>query len=186
MKFWTVQKRNVMEIIKEKGEYQPDFSKSDYLKLVPQMKDLYELILEAFNVINSENVPGLIFAFTVSDNEKVYEIENIETFYAIIQEKQAAIESLWKELCTQDVVIVELDYEEGFNPILVDINDFQFLIPPIVFPHPYTKSDFLRISKDIYNGKLKQSIFPSGIIQVHLPYIRRENIINIHNMFELV
>ena len=34
MKFWTVQTKDVIEIIQEKGVYQPDFNNSRYLHMI--------------------------------------------------------------------------------------------------------------------------------------------------------
>lgn len=47
MKFWSVQTKNVMEIIQEEGRYQPDFQKSNYLKKLPHMEELYHFILKS-------------------------------------------------------------------------------------------------------------------------------------------
>jgi len=185
MKFWTVQKRNVIEFVMKNGDYQPDFSKSDYLQIQPNLKDLYNMVLESFNEVNGINLPGVIFSFMDCDYEKIYQIENIETFYTFIQNKQSAIESMWKKLSKQDVVIVELNYEERFNPIFVDINDFQLLMPPIMLFPPYEEQDLKRICMDINNGQISRSVFPSGIIQAHLPYIKSENIVNTYSLFDL-
>ena len=38
-----------MEIIQEEGRYQPDFQKSNYLKKLPHMEELYHFILKSFN-----------------------------------------------------------------------------------------------------------------------------------------
>lgn len=185
MKFWTVQKKEIIEMVKKNGSFQPDFSKSDYLQLDPNLKDLYYMVLDAFNKKNNMNLPGLIYAFMWSDDKKIYQIENIEAFYAFIQNGQSAIKSLWNTLNKKDVVIVELNYEEEFNPIYVDINDFQFLMPPIMILPPYNRDDIDRISMEISKGEITRSILPSNIIQAHLPYIKSENIVNVYSMFEL-
>lgn len=59
--------------------------------------------------------------------------DNFTSFYSFIQNKRAVIESLWNELSSKDAVILELNYDDNFNPIFLDINDFQFLMPPIFF-----------------------------------------------------
>ena len=141
-------------------------------------------MLESFNKINGLNLRGIIFAFSQSDSQSVYEIENFTSFYLFIQNKRAVIESLWNELKSKDTVILELNYDENFNPIFLDINDFQFMMPPIDFLYPFTEQDIVRICWSIENGKITRSIFPSNVIQAHLPYIKLENIVNTYSMFD--
>lgn len=185
MKYWTVQKRELIELARKEGSYQPDFKKSEYLKINADLKDLYNAVLEAYNHINSSNLTGLIYAFLRSDDEAVYQIENYEEFRILIKRKKSAIYSLWKQLMKNDVVVVELDYEEKFNPLLIDINDFQFLMPPIRILPPYTEQDIERILRELYTGQISRSIFPSNVIQAHLPYIKAENITEIYPMFDI-
>ncbi len=184
MKFWTVQKKEMINLAKE-NIYQPDFRKSVYLKYRPELKELYELVLNSYNKINNTNLPGLIFAFLQSDGKSVSEINNFDLFYSLIQRKKSAIRYLWEELRTQDALIVELAYDEDFNPIVLDFNDFQFLMPPIKITKSYTEQDIKRICQNISNGIFESSPFPTDVIQAHLPYIKKENIVNRYPMFDL-
>lgn len=184
MKFWTVQNKEIINLVNKNGVFYSDFIKSNYLKLNTNLKDLYNLVLESFNKINELNLRGIIFAFSQSDSQSVYEIENFTSFYSLIQNKRAVIESLWNELKSNDVVILELNYNENFNPIFLDINDFQFLMPPIVFPYPFSEQDIERICWSIENGEITRSVFSSNVIQAHLPYIKSENIVNTYPMFD--
>lgn len=184
MKFWTVQKKEIINLVNKNGIFYSDFTKSNYLKLNPNLKDLYGLVLKSFNKINDLNLRGIIFAFSQSDSQAVYEIENFKSFYSFIQNKKAVIESLWNELKSKEAVILELNYKKDFNPIFLDINDFQFLMPPIVFPYPFTEQDIERICWSIENGRITRSVFPSNVIQAHLPYIKSENIVNTYSMFD--
>lgn len=190
MKYWTVQKREIIEIAKKEGVFQPDFRKSDYLQryskpLYLEVEKLYDMVLTAFNKINGTNLPGVIFAFMRGDGKMIYQIEDINEFYSFIQNGKAAIQSLWNTLLTEDTVIVELNYEEEFNPIFIDINDFQFLMPPIMILPPYNSEDVSRIYGEICRGEITSSALPSNIIQTHLPYIKPENIVNVYPMFDL-
>lgn len=184
MKVWTVQNKDVINKVESEGIYQPDFSKSNYLQLKPKLEGLYKMILESFNKINSINLPGVIYAFMRSDDEQIYEIRDFEEFYSLIQNKRTVIDSLWQELMKKDSIVMELNYEDNFNSIFIDINDFQFLMPPIIFPYPYTEQDVARICSNICNGEITQSVFPSYVIQAHLPYIKSENILNTYSMFD--
>lgn len=165
--------------------YQPDFKKSVYLKAYPELKELYGLVLNSYNKINNTNLPGLIFAFLQSDGQSVSEINNFNSFYSLIQNKKSAIWCLWRELINQDALIVELAYDEDFNPIVLDFNDFQFLMPPIEITESYTERDIIRIRQNISNGIFESSPFPTNVIQAHLPYIKKENIVNTYPMFGL-
>ena len=64
-------------------------------------------------------MPGLIFAFLQSDGKSVFEINNFDLFYSLIQNKKSVIWCLWRELLIQDALIVELAYDEDFNPIVL-------------------------------------------------------------------
>lgn len=185
MKFWTVQKTTVVDTVNKSGIFSPDFSKSDYVAMKPKLKNLYNVILLSFNKVNNVMLPGLIFSFMASDNKKIYPISDIHSFNDLINEKKPVIEDLWENLCSNDTVILELDYSKEFNPIYIDVNDFQFLMPPITIIPPYTDNDIQYLLEDINNGIIRPSVFPSGLIQAHLPYIKSENITNIYPMFKL-
>lgn len=184
MKYWTIQTNSVFDDIQSKGYYQPDFSKSRYLNLNNELNALYNVILESFNSINHINLPGIVFAFVKSDGNRISSFSSYEEFKTFMTSKKAVIDSLWKHLKT-DAVIAELDYEDDFNPIFIDINDFQFLMPPIMLMPPYTEESLDRILRDISLGQISHSEFPSYIIQAHLPYIRAKNLTNVYPFFDL-
>ncbi len=188
MKFWTLQTKRVIEEALNSGVYQPDFAKSTYLQEIPEFEPLYDLILDSYNQVNGDNRPGLIFSFLYSDDERCFYFDSFDAFYAGIQKRKAAILSLWKHLkATPDMYIVELKYDGpiNFNPILIDINDFQFLRPPISFPFPYVPQDVERLHRALRGGYLEKSRFPSYLIQAHLPCIQAKNIGEIYEVFDL-
>ena len=167
MKFWTIQSKDVIKIVNEKGIFQPNFDKSRYLAINSNLKDLYHFVLQAFNKINDMDLHGVVYAFARSDGRRIYPIEDINEFCAFIQDKRAVIDGFWQMLAKCDVEIVELIYDEKFNPIFVDINDFQFLMPPITFFPPYTEQSINRICENISKGQIAVSEFPSNVIQSH-------------------
>lgn len=185
MKFWTIQTKDVIESIQEKGVYQPDFNSSRYLHTNQNLSTLYSVILQSFNQINKKDLPGVIYAFAKSDNHRIYSINTIEEFEEFIKSKQSVIGGFWKQLDKENSVILELSYEDNFNPIFIDINDFQFLMPPVMLLPPYTQESINRILRDITQGQITLSEFPSNVIQAHLPYIEKRNIINIYPVFEI-
>lgn len=186
MKFWTIQNKDVLKTIEEQGLYQPDFNCSSYIKDNEDLADLYALILQSFNRINQEQLPGVIYAFVQSDNQQIFSINSIDEFKDFVKSKQPVIGSFWKNIDKENSVIMELDYENTFNPIFVDINDFQFLMPPIMILRPYTEESIHRIIRDIQLGQITRSEFPSHVIQAHLPYIEKKNVINTYPIFDIV
>jgi hypothetical protein len=185
MKFWTLQKRDILEKVLNDGCYQPDFSQSSYVKRIKHLDMLYDLVLDSFNRNNHTNLPGLLFAFTATDNQYIYDIPDIDAFVAYICDHAGAIKSLWNTLIKDNVVIMELEYADNFNPIYIDINDFQFLMPPYVPLPPYSQNDPLRLLNLLSSGQVMPSVCYSGIMQAHLPWIRPENLVATYEVFPL-
>jgi hypothetical protein len=72
-----------------------------------------------------------------------------------------------------------------FFPIYIDINDFQAVMPPLIEIPPYTEAEFERILERLKRGVFQTSIFPSGLIQAHLPFIKKEDVIGIFDVFPI-
>lgn len=80
------------------------------------------------------NLSGIIFAFSQSDSQSVFEIENFTSFFSFIQHKRAVIGSLWNELRSKNAVILELNYNENFNRGYLEpnlIQTFKFATPEL-------------------------------------------------------
>lgn len=185
MKFWTIQNKRVIEIINKEGIYKPDFSYSGYLEEIEELRDLYSLILKAFNDINDSDLSGVVFSFAKCEDNWIKPIETIVEFKEFIKSKHAVIASYWNHIDKANSVLIELEFEEDFNPIFIDINDFQFLMPPIMLMYPYTEESINRIIRSIMTGRITVSEFPSNVIQAHLPYIEKKNVVNIYPLFEI-
>ena len=180
MKFWTVQSSQVIDIIQEKEIYQPSFNKSKYLEIIPDLNDLYSMLLDSFNFINHTNLPGIVFSFAKEENTKITQIYTYEDFKSIIINNQHIIGGLWNVLKKRNNYIIEFNYSNEINPIHIDINDFQFLMPPLTIGYPYTSNSIKRIQKILETGEYSISELPSKIIQSHLPNIHKKDIINIY------
>lgn len=180
MKVWTIQQKEVIDIISGNDAYAPDFKYSQYLKKMPQLKPLYDYILKSFDQCNGTHSLGLVFAMTSVDGE----INNINEFLDFIMNHSYAIESMIKNIVNSNSYVLELEYEEKFNPIAIDINDFQFLMPPVIYMPSYSEEDEERILYNISHGIYQPSNFPSGVMQLHLPYIKKKNVINIYKVAE--
>lgn len=141
-----------------------------------ELKNLYSNILDSFNDINNTKLEGIIFGFSKIDTNtnEVEFINNIEEFKNFLNDKQNVIGTYLNSLYPKDnFVIIELEYDEKFNPIYIDYNDFQFLMPPIYMIYPFNKKSIDRIYSSIKSGELTKLDFPSNIIQSHLPYIKK-------------
>ena len=185
MKFWTVQQKSVLQKIQEDGVYQANFYMDPFLQSNPLMMELYLFILETFNWNHDTEYSGLIFAFAGLDHNTIYGFDTMDEFQKYINAHSFAIKSFWKRVAKEDYVILELEYEEDLNPQYIDMNDFQLLMPPRVILPPYTEASFERIKEDLMLGQISASELQSGVIQVHLPYIKAENLKNIYPVFPL-
>ena len=61
MRFWTIQSTSVIEILRQKGFYQPDFSISRFLMKNPPLAELYRFVLNCYNQVNHARLPGLTY-----------------------------------------------------------------------------------------------------------------------------
>lgn len=115
------------------------------------------------------------------DNQGIKGFANEMDFQNYITIKKDVIYSLWKDLNKQDSIILELEFNEPFwNPLFIDINDYQYLMPP------YYEED----SAQVILSRLSQVCWatgglPSGIVQAHLPYISVNMVKNVYNMFTI-
>ena len=185
MRFWTIQSTSVIEILRQKGFYQPDFSISRFLMKNPPLAELYRFVLNCYNQVNHARLPGLVFAFLKSDNNAVYQFQDADDFYQHMCSHGYAVKELWNQFDPETSVVMELEYPDNFNPLFIDINDFQLLMPPMMVLPPYTEDSFKRITEDLREGVISSSDFPSYIIQAHLPCIWKENVCNLYSFFEL-
>lgn len=198
MKLWTAQSISILETISAEGVYKPNFNLSRYLMTSGEFSALYNKVLESFNAINALDCEGVAFCFAVSDNQAVFEISDFKEFFEMVQKGKPAIESLWNNLCNRadtaifeleyptiglDPIILETSYGEPFRPFFIDINDFQYLMPPFIelpnFPHGYEWV----LLKSLEEGRTMVSPFPSHVMQAHVPSITEKNIVDIYKPF---
>jgi len=187
-KIYTVQKKMILDHINEKGIYHPNFNYSTYPQAVgqPALLKLYQVVLDAFNRNNQCEFPGLVFCFLLGDNEGVYFWTDYKSFEETIKARKMAIASLWNKMATDEYVILELDAEKyPFNYLSLDINDFQFLMPPVMALPPYDEDDLERILADLFDGCVPNTKLPSNIFQAHIPYITKESILNVYPVFSI-
>lgn len=184
MKFYTLQPRFVMDIVNENKLYEPDFNKSEYLAKDKDLKTLYNFFLQSFNDINLTDQKGLVFTFLGYDNINHASIDNINDMLSFLNFHDNAIHSLMQELLHRENMVwfeIEAPYP-FFNAMALDINDFQYIMPPLVEKlDPYTEGDFARILRDIERGRIPDCKLPSGVMQAHLPAIYQKDVLNVYD-----
>ncbi|GAA7455589.1 hypothetical protein [Helicobacter pylori] len=189
MKFWTIQDRNILKIIENNRIYQPNFNKSRFLEKNKELTELYNFLLKSYNDLNSMSLPGLIYAFMKHDGKKTCEINDKKEFDHLIKTKKNIVGGYWSSIDIENSIVLELNYNENFQFIPIDLNDFQFLMPPKVplfWAPQYTTDSERRIHSNIEQGiEPNKFDFPTGIMQVHLPNIKKENILNTYSCFKL-
>lgn len=185
-RFWTVQHKSVLDVVAMNGFYQADISKSPFVMENPPREELYRLLLDAFNEANDFRLKGLIFGFAYREDSQIRSFQDILEFAAFLRQKKNVINVLWSRFYSDDYVILCLDYpEDSFNPLFIDINDFQFLMPPITILPPLTYDSIARIVTDIRHARITPGELPSYLIQAHLPVIHEKNITEVYRMFSL-
>lgn len=180
MKIWTIQSSKVIRIIEKEGEYHPCISKSWCLQNNPKIFVAYNFILKSFNKINSLNEDGLVFGFTKLEQDSFIDIEDMYDFSSFILENQNVLAPLLGFLTSKDCKILELDIEESFNPIYMDYIDFSLLVPPITHNEFFNLEYDITLRTNINKGFFNKSSFQTGVIQVHLPKITKNQICEIY------
>lgn len=186
MKFWTVQKKDHVYQALEEGMYFPDFKMSDTVRDNPRQGPLFDYLLQSFNTVNNCSFPGLIFTFLQAQGSEFGQIPDLESFMKLMFRRSDVVKTLWKYMDRPENVLVEMEVNEHFlNPLYIDLNDFWFLMEPRIVMPPYTEGEDRHLLDLLAKGQMQISPLPSNIIQGHLPFIRREQIIATYPVFEL-
>lgn len=190
MKFWTIQHKSVFDILNQLGVYFPDFQKSYFVQKYPERTQLYNFLLKAFNENNKTDVPGLIFAYFYLEDNVVRSFDSYIQFKDKMTENSYTLSKLWNEFKERgDYYVVELEYSNlgnNFNPLFIDINDFQHLTPPILYNLIYTKDEVESIANNLRNGISLTSRYPSNIMQGHVPAISALfNVVDVYDFFDI-
>lgn len=189
MKFWTIQSKEVMDIIESENAYYPDFSKSRYVLNKKPMNSLYSFVLNSFNSVNHESYKGVVFSFVKLNNNGIVAFKSSNEFSSYIKQKKNIVGQTWS-CFSRNSKILEIDLIDDFNPLYIDFNDYQIIMPidpitEILYGNPGGEY------KDILMSNLQNGIFQMtpnyacGLIQAHLPYIKKENIVNVYPLFKI-
>ena len=166
---WTIQSKKVLNIIEEKEVYYPNIN-----LLNGNYHSTYKIVLDSFNNINKCKYDGLIYGFAKYGKEQYF--DTIDELYQYFLNNPAitAAFNLW----SSEFVILQLEYEDNFNLIPIDFNDFIQIIPPIWDKEAY-KIIVSRIEMGVYKGGYTLPSFT----QVHTPYIKKQNIVRVYPNF---
>lgn len=194
MKFWTVQSNEVFDIIEKEGIYYPDFNKSRYND--ESMKLVYSFLLNSFNIVNNLSCTGLVFSFVKFGFNVPTIFDDFSDFSSFIKSKSDIVRYMWCSF-SKDSKILEIEIEDNFNPLYIDFNDFQILMPKNL--ETIKKIEFYKLLgikvdigeeyEPILRDNLEKGIFyktvkhSCGLIQAHLPCIKRENILSVNPLF---
>ncbi|MDT8716975.1 hypothetical protein IAI10_09925 [Clostridium sp. 19966] len=163
--FWTIQSRKVVDIVNSEGEYYPSFTN--------RKKD-YRIVLESFNANNKTDYKGLVFGFAKRNREGCF--ENVDELYEYLFQNPLVTDAF--DFWDKEHVILKLETRENFNQIPIDFNDFNQITFPI-WGMEVNKNIINLVNKGYYNDN---SILPS-FTQIHIPYIKKEMIVNIYGNF---
>ena len=184
---WTAQSTDVLESLIRKRVYQADFKKSSYLRnYIPNNETLYRVTLSSFNRINGTDVPGLIYAFTFTNNHRIYDVPTYERFMTELRSAKNSVRTLWRHFIEEQRVLLQIMVEDEFNPMYINYNDYQEIMPPIeLMPPYYTEATVNRIIDNFVRGEVEPSPFPSSLMQVHFPQIEASDVLGVFPMFRL-
>lgn len=170
--FWTIQSTEVINIVNNQGCYYPDFA---YQKA--GARSTYQIILDSFNNLNKCTYSGLVFGFAKKGENNYFDnINEIYTYFLQNPDVTAAFD-FWNE----QYAILQLQFQEEFNMIPVDFNDFIQIIPPI-----WDRKAYELICSSIKKGVNAKGYTLPSFTQIHAPYIKKENIINIYGSFNKI
>lgn len=201
--YWTVQDASILEQIQDTG-YLPHIDDSIYLKdFYPDTDDdrreLVRLYHTAVNGVCTANdlcptsIDGVVFAFAKFDAEnlQIASINTFDEFYRFVQNNKDTMQSCWTYLSSNpNAVVMHLRFPETYLPVHLDLNGWNYCAPPM---SPWMNEDERRknIIKGLANGSPQYSgllggLMPNDVIQCHLPFIRKENLVDCYPMFSLM
>lgn len=198
---WTVQSKKVIEIINTHGEYLPSVDHAGF----DQMKLCYYAAVSVFNLVNKQQREGVAFAMAPAPNAPFPSIEELMAFFHRDPGMLFFLAKNGKSLIDDDHVLLKLRYHEDFNPIPIDIHSFVAFSDYLDYHENEYGQPCLKLTQRLqedpnyskiqrqficwkngeYGGPFAEEsarIFRDfeTMIQLHLPYIRSENIVEIH------
>ncbi len=187
---FTIQSKEVLQILLNAGEYYPDINKSVGYE---DMKKLYPYLLDIFNELNNSNYTGFVFSF-LSDNKTGKVFNTIDDLYEYFLNYPNIIDmfNFWND----EYTILELEIDESINLMPVDIND-SIKLDAVITQDCQTLSmcgyknqedlvlDIYNIENHLIDGTINPNTRLKSFIQGHYPHIKLSNIKNIYYNYNL-
>ena len=173
------------------------------------MKLCYYAALSAYNSINQSRRSGLVFVMAPAPEEPFSTLEEVTAFFHRDPKKLEFLAKSGKSLIYDNHVLLKLRYPEQFNPIPIDIHTFVAFSDYLDYHENEYGQPCLqltpRLQGDLHYSRIKRQFtcWMHGeyggpfveesakilrdfetMIQLHLPYIRSENIVSIHPVEE--
>ena len=142
MKLWTTQTKEVIKILLEKGEYNPDFSKPKELGS-ENMSLAYSLLLKEYNKRNSTLAKGLIYCVSKLDDSP---IEGLDDYRDYFRKNPFYWDSV--SAASEKYALLELEIDEELDTIPIYLQDFIILAERAI-----QKDEYLYYIKDSLKSK---------------------------------
>lgn len=203
MIYWTIQHRNVLDILNKQGRYLPDF------KLSPQVhRDTYDKLLRIFNELNGTSYKGLVFCIAKDCRTKgPLTFQDEVDFAEYMNARRGVLKGLHNgayTLLDNDHLLcrVETDKFDRLYLCLVDFWNFIMMMPDKdgvwgsqndyemcrasnpAFEH-IAYEDFVELAwKTMRERKIVRPLMSSTILQATIPYLEKEMLKGTYSLAE--
>lgn len=198
MVYWTIQHKDVIDIINEQGVYYPDFEKSPQVHCA-----IYEKLLRIFNEINKTTYKGLIFCIAkdVRTDKSLTFFDDAE-FFQYMRVRRNVLSALHNGsylLLDKEHVLcrVETDKFDQHCLCIVDFwnyimmhgdcqDQYETLRLRIPALENVSYDAFVEMSwKKMREGKMLRPLMSSTIFQANIPYIDSDMFKGTYSLEEL-
>ncbi|EDT15838.1 hypothetical protein QYZ59_15520 [Clostridium perfringens] len=179
MHFWTVQHKDVVNILLKEKIYNPDFNYTKNSAAGSDIRVVYPKFLNCFNFINHSTLPGIIFGFKLSDNCEVTDLYNY-----LINNLHI---STAHNFCNEDYCILKLQLNDNINLLPIDFYDFTKLAIWVTQNNSNSIS-LLELDSNEFNRILdnlsKGIVAPKhrSFTQIHYSHININDIVGVYPM----
>ncbi|MGM8288614.1 hypothetical protein [Clostridium perfringens] len=178
MYFWTVQHKNVVNILLKETIYNPDFRYTKNSAAGLDIRAVYPKFLNCFNFLNHSTLPGIIFGFELSDTSEVTDLYK----YLISNPHISASLNFWNE----DYCILKLQLNDNINLLPIDFYDFIKLAIWItqdinsISLLELNSNEINRISYNLSKGIVDPKL--KSFTQIHYSHININDIVGVYPM----
>ncbi len=194
--YWTIQHQSILDIFFEQGEYEPDFSLSPVSEY---MRGPYSFVLNHFNALNPTlgKHKGLIFCFDDTPEHRLSSLDDVEDFLSSKMRwdfiRKLGINDDMFESGEYSLLLLD-NYPQDMFTLPIDTSYFVELGGYLdsegnMIPSDSQVEDLIarlgnnwREGNRFYGWMLPSTVAgiassPSNIMQYHLPYIHKENLV---------